>query len=133
MKKYIILLVAALSFASVCRAQYVGTETISDMQKATKALPRFKIYKTENNHIVLKLDTRTGKAWMTQFRSGDTESAEVPISYSGLEFEGNSWNGRFDMYPTNNMFKFIIVDTYTGKTYLLQWHFEENKRFIEEI
>lgn len=191
------------------------------------ALPRYKMYKTENLFIMLKLDTRTGKAWMTQRRFESTPSMEVPIgvveykqtfmsngkpvqSYNidekgmsdyyydlvsvtvngekwkkvespyhmgpkgkgfmcnlsknigltvtfgngvfgkipkkgsiievsyiyhigrTLEYEGNSWNGRYDMYPTNNIYTFIIVDTYTGKTYHLQWD-TENKCFVEPI
>lgn len=96
-------------------------------------LPRYKMYKTENSFILLKLDTRTGKAWMTQFRSSSTSNVETSINYLSLEYEWNSWNGRFDMYPTNNMYKFIIVDTYTGKTYLLQWNTEYDRRFVEPI
>ncbi len=116
-----------------CFGQKVDYTTIAEMQRVTMLVPRYKMFKTENNVILLKLDTRTGKAWMTQFRSGSTKSVEVPISYTGLEYESLSWNGRFDMYATNNIYKFIIIDTYTGKTYMLQWNVEDDKRFVEPI
>lgn len=132
MKKLLFIIITFL-FAINLHAQDPDTSVINQMQKATMILPRYKMYKTENNFILLKFDTRTGKAWMTQFRSGETKSLEIPIEYFSLSYEWKSWNGRYDMYETNNIYKFIIVDTYTGKTYLLQWNVDEDKRFIEPI
>ncbi|MBQ9435571.1 MAG: hypothetical protein IJU33_05525 [Bacteroidales bacterium] len=116
-----------------CLGQKIDYSTIAEMQKVTTLVPRYKMFKTENSVILLKLDTRTGKAWMTQFRSGSTKSLEIPISDTGLDYESMSWNGRFDMCATNNIYKFIIIDTYTGKTYMLQWNIEDDKRFVEPI
>ncbi|MBR4217571.1 MAG: hypothetical protein IKR71_00810, partial [Bacteroidales bacterium] len=80
-----------------CLGQKIDYSTIAEMQKVTTLVPRYKMFKTENSVILLKLDTRTGKAWMTQFRSGSTKSLEIPISDTGLDYESMSWNGRFDM------------------------------------
>jgi len=133
MKKYLFITIALLLLTPTIWAQKVDSTVVAQMQEATMILPRYKMYKTENSFILLKLDTRTGKAWMTQFRSSSTSNVETSINYLSLEYEWNSWNGRFDMYPTNNMYKFIIVDTYTGKTYLLQWNTEYDRRFVEPI
>lgn len=225
MKKYLFLLAFIILLPSV-KAQNIDSTTVAKMQEATKTLPRYKMYKTTNSFIMLKLNTRTGKVWMTQRRSKNTPSIEVPIngvtvkhtflsngkhlqsynineksmsayhsvrvivngeewkkvealyemgpkgkgfmcktsinigltvsfgngdfgkipesgsiievSYispmeSALEYEWNSWNGRYDMYPTNNIWTFIIVDTYTGKTYQLQWYTELDRCFVEPI
>ena len=37
--------------------------------------------------------------------------------------------GRFELYPTKNMYNFILIDTEKGYTYQVQWHTEVNKRF----
>lgn len=132
MKRCLILCFLLLSIIGV-KAQQVDSAFLADMQQTTKILPRYKMYKTENNFILLKMDTRTGKVWMTQFRSGSTQNMEIPVSYYVIEREHDSWNGRFEMYATNNIYKFIIVDTYLGDTYLLQWNSEYDKRFIEKI
>ena len=42
-------------------------------------------------------------------------------------------NGRFELYPTNNMYNYIMIDTYVGTTYQVQWHTESNKRFRKLI
>lgn len=105
---------------------------IAKMQEKTMEVPRYKMYKTDNIHILLKLDTRCGKAWMTQFRSSDTRSMEISID-SALSLSDESWNGRYEMYETQNMYKFIILDTFTGRTFLLQWNTEYDRRFVEPI
>ena len=132
MKKYLLLL-AFLVLLPTIKAQIIDSATVAQMQEETMSLPRYKMFKTENNFILLKLDTRTGKVWMTQFRSSTTNNLELPVDYLSLEYSWNSWNGRFDMYATNNIYKFIVLDTYTGKTYLLQWNTESDRRFIEPI
>lgn len=105
-----------------------------EMQEATKFLPRYKIYRTENIYILLKLDTRTGNVWMVQYSlSNDTESSEIPIEYYSLVDEDEGWNGRFELYPTKNSYNFIMVDNDDGTTYQVQWGMERKYRFIDKI
>lgn len=105
-----------------------------EMQEATKFLPRYKIYRTENIYILLKLDTRTGNVWMVQYSlSNDTESSEIPIEYYSLVDEDEGWNGRFELYPTKNSYNFIMVDNDDGTTYQVQWAIESEYRFIKKI
>ena len=49
-----------------------------------------------------------------------------------LLWESNSIakNGRFKLYPTNNMFNFIMVDVINGRTWQVQWNIDENKRLV---
>ena len=39
-------------------------------------------------------------------------------------------NGRFKLYPTDNSYNFIMVDTINGKTYQVQWNIDKDKRFV---
>lgn len=103
------------------------------MQEATKVLPRFKMYPTENVHILLKLDTKRGKVWMVQYSLSDTHSAEIPIKYYYLVDDDEGWNGRFELYPTKNMYNFIMVDNEDGTTYQVQWSTDSSYRFIQKI
>lgn len=104
-----------------------------EMQEATKFLPRYKIYQTENIHILLKLDTKKGKVWMVQYSMKDTESKEIPVKYFPIAIEDEGWNGRFELYPTKNMYNFIMVDNDDGKTYQVQWSIDPSYRFIQSI
>ena len=100
--------------------------------KIQESIPRYKMYKTENVYILLKLDTATGRVWMVQYAMENNSSAkEIAIEDSFLTSDGE--NGRYELYPTNNMYTFILLDTKHGYTYQVQWNTEHNKRFIERI
>lgn len=104
-----------------------------EMQEATKFLPRFKVYQTENMHILLKLDTKRGKVWMVQYGLNDTKQAIIPIAYYYLVDANEGWNGRFELYPTKNVYNFIMIDNYDGETYQVQWSISSSNRFILRI
>lgn len=97
--------------------------------------PRFKMYQTKHDYILLKLDTATGQVWMVQFGMGDKSSRRqiVVDDTSPLDGSEPEINGRFELYPTNNMYNFILIDNFVGTTYQVQWHTESNKRFRKFI
>ena len=39
-------------------------------------------------------------------------------------------NGRFELYPTQNMYNFIMQDVITGQSYQVQWSNDENNRGV---
>lgn len=97
-------------------------------------VPRFKIYKTENTYNLIKLDTATGQTWQVQYRLGDTESMTVVIDDSSLLWYSEpEIAGRFELYPTNNIYQFILIDTQTGRTWQIQWNTTPSKRFRERL
>ena len=97
-------------------------------------VPRYKIFQTENINILLKLDTATGKVWMVQYGTGDNYGMVVPVDNSSLLY---SWEdieaGRFELYPTKNLYNFILIDTKMGYTYQVQWNIDSDRRFRERI
>ena len=97
--------------------------------------PRYKMYKTTHDYILLKLDTATGRVWMVQIGMGDKSSRrQIAVDDSTpLEDGDYPYNGRFELYPTNNSYNFVMIDTYTGTTYQVQWHTESSKRFRKFI
>ena len=42
-------------------------------------------------------------------------------------------NGRYKLYPTGNMYNFIMVDVELGRTWQVQWSTKENKRLVIPI
>lgn len=104
-------------------------------EKVSTVTPRYKIYQTENIYNLLKLDTATGQLWLVQYRTNSTDSGTVAINSKSLLFW--SWEkpypGRFELYPTKNMYQFILIDTETGKTWQAQWSTSADKRFIERL
>lgn len=97
-------------------------------------VPRYKMYKTENIYHLIKLDTATGRVWQVRYRSGDVDSKTTVIDdYSLLWSWEKEVAGRFELYPTQNMYKFILVDTQDGRTWMIQWNIDSDRRFRERI
>lgn len=90
------------------------------------------MYNTDNMYILLKLDTATGLVWMVQYRMGKSSTAmEVAIDDRALSLARE--NGRYELYPTQNIYTFILLDTKFGRTYQVQWNTDPKKRFVEQI
>lgn len=90
----------------------------------------FKLYPTDNMWTFIKLDTRNGKMWQVQFSvKGDDYRFEIPLNTTALATD--STNGRYELYPTQNMFNFVLLDKVGGATWQVQWSTEpENQAII---
>ena len=93
--------------------------------------PRYKLYKTDNMYNLIELDTATGKLWMVQFgMNKKTSRMKVAIDDTPLLWD---WEevipGRYELYPTNNIYTFILLDTSNGRTYQVQWSMDSDNRF----
>lgn len=97
------------------------------------AKPRYKMYQTENMYNLLKLDTRIGRVWMVQYGMKDVKAQVASINYWGRVSESEGWDGRFELYPTKNVYNFIMLDTGTGDTYQVQWDTDPSYRFVVPI
>ena len=92
---------------------------------------RYKIYKTENMYNLLKLDTATGRVWQVQYGMNKyAKPMETPIDDRSLLLSTeNVFSGRFELYPTNNMYTFILLDTELGSVWQVQWSTNPKQRF----
>ena len=98
----------------ICSAR----ETLGD------AAGRFCLYETQNMWTFIMLDTYTGKNWQVQFSmKGEDYMFAVPINKYSLAFpaEDSKWIGRFQMFATQNMWTFILLDSYNGKLWQVQY------------
>ena len=96
-----------------------------------KASPQdvFELFPTSNYWTFLKLDTSTGEIWQVHFSVDDANAkGTVPLNTIPLAEGGEP--GRFTLYPTKNMYNFILLDQRDGRTWQVQWSFEEETRGI---
>ena len=101
---------------------YVATDFAQRMH------PEYKLYQTENTYNLIKLNTATGQLWQVQYGMGSSSTRmEVPIDDICLSLF--SYPGRYELYPTKNIYTFILLDTEEGYTYQVQWNTDPNKRF----
>ena len=94
---------------------------------------RYELYSTQNIWAFLKLDTRTGRIWQVQYSLEEEKRGEWILNDQSLTQNSEGKNGRFQLYPTSNIFNFILLDHSNGKTYQVQWSQKEELRMVVPI
>ncbi len=89
----------------------------------------FRLFSTHNIYTFLQLDTRGGKLWQVQWGDMDHRFIE-PINLKALVSGGKA--GRFTLYPTRNIYTFILIDQEAGDAWQVQWG-KTGERFIVHI
>ncbi len=96
---------------------------------------RYQLFPTENLWIFINLDTQTGKMWMVQYSIDDPKDRGI-FRLNDLSLilnESDASIGRFTLYPTRNMFTFILLDQIDGRTWQVQWSTKSEERGIWKI
>jgi hypothetical protein len=89
----------------------------------------YRLFNTKNIYTFLKLDTRDGQLWQVQWGDKDHRFTEA-LNSTPLVSGGKA--GRFTLYPTSNIYTFILLDQETGHAWHVQWGKAED-RFIVPI
>ena len=93
-------------------------------------IERFKLYPTENMWTFLELDSATGLIWQVQYTVNDKDKRFKTVLNDIVLNNNEQVNGRWKLYPTQNMYQFLLVDVMFGNVIQIQWSTEENGRFI---
>ena len=129
MKRLFFLVMLALMTANIAAQEQIQFNAVNH---ETNSAIRYKIYPTFNMWTYLKLDTQTGRVTMLIFSTKDrSEEGEVYIGIPMEVYAGNeAVNGRYELYPTTNMWTFLMIDQINGNTYHIQW---SNKELTQNI
>ncbi len=121
----IFLLFTTISFAqSTLEAPHQNISTDSDVT--------FRLFSTQNMFTFIKLDTRNGQMWQVQWSTKGREYIyETTLSDVSLVNKDEEKNGRFFLYPTANIYNFILLDQIDGRTWQVQWGKEEDRTVIQ--
>ncbi len=107
MKRYIVLaMIACLAFGLLGEEQ-----------------ERYILYPTKNMWTFLKLNTMTGQIRHVQYGMESRERFEYELNTIDLTaLRGKKYiNGRYKLYPTQNHWTFLLLDTLDGDTFQVQW------------
>lgn len=94
---------------------------------------RYKLYKTENIYNLLRLDTKTGRIAQVQWSLNDDNEGTITINDDDLTYGVEYGSGTFELYPTNNMYQFILLNKANGRMWHVQWGLDDKKRWIRRI
>lgn len=100
----------------------------------TNEVVRYKLFPTQNMWTFIKVDTQTGQMWQVQYSvNEDKDRLEYDLNPQFLIHDEKKINGRFELYPTQNIYNFILLDQINGKLWQVQWSFDEENRAILPI
>lgn len=124
MNRKLIVTASFLLFASLALGQEVRP-----LEPTQNPDAPYRLFGTRNIYTFLKLDTREGRIWQVQW--GDKDSRfSVPLNLIPLVSGGKA--GRFTLYPTTNIYTFVLLDQETGDAWHVQWGSSDD-RFIAPI
>ena len=130
MKRILILLVLTLSTMSVLSQTTASSTNI----ESDGIVPTYKLYKTQNMWIFIKLNTLDGRMKLVQFSVNDVNDiGEFDLNIVNLALGKDKRNGRFALTPTDNMYTFLLLDQIDGDVWQVQWDFEPKNRFVRKI
>lgn len=149
MKKLLLILVAisigVAAFGQSTVKDAPGTQwtqkdtlTLGYLQRISQhTAPCYKLYPTENMWTFLELETFSGRIWQVQYsvKGPDYRFKTILNGDSMIPFldsEGE-FAGRFELYKTQNMYNFILLDTATGSTWQVQWSTDAKDRAVLRI
>lgn len=94
----------------------------------------YRLFKTQNMHIFIKLNTSNGTMKLVQFStSNEREMLQADLSDVELATGADAKNGRFFLYPTDNFYTFLLSDQIDGRVWQVQWSADPEKRGIWRI
>lgn len=70
---------------------------------------------------------------MVQWSTERDKQMEAALSETSLAWGGEETDGRFELYPTNNNYNFVMLDRLKGYTYQVQWSLELENRIVVPI
>lgn len=111
----------------------VNNEYLEHLDINTSLKGRYKMYQTENIYNLLKLDTKTGRLWQVQWNLNGGNEGSLIINDDDLTYGFGYGSGSFELYPTKNMYQFILLNKTDGRMWHVQWGMEEGKRWIRRI
>ncbi len=93
----------------------------------------YRLFSTRNMYTFIKLDTRNGKMWQVQWSTkGSDYRFETTLSDISRVDKEEEKNGRFFLYPTTNIYNFILLDQIDGRAWQVQWG-KEGERAVLRI
>lgn len=123
-----------LLFSIVSFAQNQTKQNAIVQQKQVSENAIYQLFPTQNYWTFIKLDTRNGKMWQVHFTvKDDSERTELILNSTALVDEGKEVKGRFTLYPTENMYNFLLLDQIDGYVYQVQWSMTKENRGVIPI
>jgi len=125
-----------LSYVTVLLILFLNNSILAETplsEPTQKPDAYYRLFRTTNMWTFIKLDTRDGRMWQVQFGVESANRIIITLNDQVLTDSKNQVPGRFTLYPTSNMYNFILLDQVDGRTWQVQWSTEPDNRMILPI
>lgn len=93
----------------------------------------YRLFSTRNMYTFIKLNTRNGQMWQVQWGTESKYQVETTLSDISRVNKDEEKNGRFFLYPTTNIYNFILLDQIDGRVWQVQWSTKVSERMVNPI
>lgn len=93
----------------------------------------YRLFSTRNMYTFIKLNTRTGQMRQVQWGTESKYQFETSLSDISRVSKDEEKNGRFFLYPTTNIYNFILIDQIDGRVWQVQWSLKDKERMVVPI
>lgn len=122
---FLLLYVSSISLHSQAKDKPNVVDNVKEIQGSN-----FRLFPTTNMWTFIKLDTRNGLMWQVQYSLNSEDRMITSLNLDPLVSLDKEIKDRFTLYPTQNMFSFILLDQISGKTWQVQWSTDTNRGII---
>jgi hypothetical protein len=129
----IIVLTTSTTFAQTQLKKNEASTIVNSQKKQNDVAVSYRLFPTQNMWTFIKLNTRNGQLWQVQWSTETNKRFESNLSLTPLVDTDKEANERFTLYPTQNIYTFILLDQLDGRMWQVQWSTEANNRFIIPI
>ena len=130
MKKIVFFVI--MSLASIT-ALAQSTSEVPIQNISTDSAVVYRLFSTRNMYTFIKLNTRNGQMWQVQWGTERKYQFENILSDISRVNKDEERNGRFFLYPTTNIYNFILLDQIDGRMWQVQWSTEIKERIVIPI
>lgn len=128
MRKLFFVSIIALTTISVFGQ---GLSDIPIQNISTDSAVVYRLFSTRNMYTFIKLNTRNGQMWQVQWSTkGGDYRFETTLSDISRVSKSEEKNGRFFLFPTTNIYNFILLDQMDGRAWQVQWGKEGEREVI---
>ena len=132
--KTVLFTLTIVLFTNVSFGQTQTNPTNTVQQKKVSDNSIYQLFPTKNYWTFIKLDTRNGKMWQVQFSvADDKNTGELILNSLPLVEKKEEINGRFTLFPTENMYNFLLLDKISGIVVQVQWSLDAKTRGIVSV
>lgn len=127
MKRIVFLLIIGLTSIKVF-AQSTSDAPIQNISPDSTVV--YRLFATRNMYTFIKLNTRNGQMWQVQWGTESKYRFENILSDIPRVDKEEEKNGRFFLYPTTNIYNFVLLDQINGRSWQVQWGKEADRMVI---